>query len=936
MAISTRHRSGAVADVGRAGVGSSDRAAPPGARAEPALLEASEAFAVLQQMAHGETLRIPPAFLAGHVLAVARDADWPVQRAAMAAVLRRCGFAARDRLRIAARPGRGAAFGLYTTRRPRESARPYATHLESLAPLRGSCDCPDYLRSSLGLCKHLLVVLDDLASRPRRLERAIAQGEAPGRRPGARLEWDPIRPFMGRGDWLARVRLAGLEERRTGGDGALGRGLRWFRAVNGDQLALADAYAEDPKRRAQLVEDLLSLARRPGRAARGTIPVEPALHALLRSEHERLAQVTADRADLPALLRSLRSLRRPLYPYQADGVRRFLAAGRLLLADDMGLGKTVQAVAACHALWRAGKVRRGLVVVPASLKPQWEREWQLFTDAPVEIVDGVPAQRRAFYRRRTGFLIVNYEQVLRDLAWMQLWKPDLVVLDEAQRIKNWATKTAACVKKLEPRYRLVLTGTPMENRLEELASILDWIDDHALEPKWRLVPWHATWSDGRSEVSGARNLETLRTRLAPCMLRRVRREILHQLPPRTDTPIPVDLTEAQREEHDALNQPIAQLAAIAQRRPLTPPEFLRLMKLLMTQRMISNGLAQVRFETEWPRIAAIARPDETVLRSLDSPKLLELREVVAQIAVQQRRKIVVFSQWRRMLALAHWAVRDLLEDEGLRAAFFTGDENPRQRTRNIVEFHDDPALRVLLATDAGGVGLNLQRAASCCVNLELPWNPAVLEQRIGRIFRLGQKRPIDVYNLIGQDCIESRIASLVADKRALFVSLFDGKTDAVRFERSGSFLATIERLVEPAPAAPAPAGAAAVAAAARAELEEITDEGILEAAGEREIAALVAAADESRDAVPELAAPAAAPPPAAAGDVSPSTESAPTPPAPAVATAADLRRLFSQLEIQPSPRGGIRIEAPAEAASALVALFEGLAHALRGIEGDRR
>jgi superfamily II DNA/RNA helicase len=108
------------------------------------------------------------------------------------------------------------------------------------------------------------------------------------------------------------------------------------------------------------------------------------------------------------------------------------------------------------------------------------------------------------------------------------------------------------------------------------------------------------------------------------------------------------------------------------------------------------------------------------------------------------------------------------------------------------------AARVLFASDAGGVGLNLQKAASCCINIDLPWNPAVLEQRIGRIYRLGQKRPIDVYNLVSQCSIEARIAGLVADKQALFSSLFDGPSDEVRFERSGSFLSRIERVVEPA------------------------------------------------------------------------------------------------------------------------------------------
>ena len=169
----------------------------------------------------------------------------------------------------------------------------------------------------------------------------------------------------------------------------------------------------------------------------------------------------------------------------------------------------------------------------------------MFSDLPVQVVDGDPEERQAFYaKRREGFLIINYEQLLRDLEIVREWDPDLVVLDEAQRIKNWATKTALSVKGLAPPYRLVLTGTPMENRIDELASIVEWVDDMALEPKWRLASLHSIRTDGRREVVGARNLDTIRDRLRHCMVRRVRQEVLDQLPSRTDTRVPIEMTGA--------------------------------------------------------------------------------------------------------------------------------------------------------------------------------------------------------------------------------------------------------------------------------------------------------------------------------------------------------------------------------------------------------
>ena len=187
-----------------------------------------------------------------------------------------------------------------------------------------------------------------------------------------------------------------------------------------------------------------------------------------------------------------------------------------------------------------------------------------------------------------------------------------------------------------------------------------------------------------------------------------------------------------------------------------------------------------------------------MLQGLSAPKLVEFRQLIRQIVLEQGRKVVVFSQWRRMLKLAHWAVGDVLEEEGLRAGFFTGAEGQRRRTQNLVEFHDDPNHRVLFASDAGGVGLNLQKAANCVINLELPWNPAVLEQRIGRVYRLGQPLPIDVFNLVCEQGIESRISAIVGTKQAFFKGLFDGESDSIRFEQSGSFMSRVQKLVDPA------------------------------------------------------------------------------------------------------------------------------------------
>jgi hypothetical protein len=437
---------------------------------------------------------------------------------------------------------------------------------------------------------------------------------------------------------------------------------------------------------------------------------------------------------------------------------------------------------------------------------------------------------------------------------------------------------------------------------------MDIVDDVALEPKWRLAPLHTlARADGSAGEGGARNLTSLRARLAPVFLRRVRREVLTQLPPRTDTRIPVEMTDVQRAEHDELALPIARILSAARRRPLTQAEFLRLMSLLATQRMICNGLAQIRFDDVWPRLTT-SSPTEAVLGELFAPKLSALRAVIQQVVVDQKRKVVVFSQWRRMLRLSEWAVRDILSRAGLRAGFFTGAESQRERERSIVEFHDDPTHAVLFLSDAGGVGLNLQRAASACINLELPWNPAVLEQRIGRIYRLGQKLPIDVYNLVSEEGIESRIAELVAKKQAVFSALFDGASDEVRFEGKSSFLDGVRKLVEPLPPVEVPAEIEA----APEEAERLED-----AQASEPEAAPALPGDGQAEPEPAATAP---------------ERSTPGPAAPPAAPATSASGLGSgSIRVERTDGGGIRIEAPPELAPVLAALFAQLAESLRGV-----
>jgi hypothetical protein len=281
-----------------------------------------------------------------------------------------------------------------------------------------------------------------------------------------------------------------------------------------------------------------------------------------------------------------------------------------------------------------------------------------------------------------------------------------------------------------------------------------------------------------------------------------------------------------------------------------------------------------------------------LLESLFSPKQSVLRGLVEQVVIAQHRKVVVFSQWRKFLRLSAWAISDLLEAAGMRSVFFTGASLGQARERALAAFNEDPAATVLFASDAGAVGLNLQRAASCCINLELPWNPALLEQRIARIHRLGQTQPCDIYNLVTEEGLEGRIAKLLEHKQALFTAVFSGSEDTALWSGKQGLLASVKQLVEPWPFAPfAPGGGAPDSSSELDEPGSLLDVEPLPRAPKR-------AARSARPGRSESA----------------SARSEPN---------ARLTQLG--VRVSTLPDGGIRIEAPAAIAPRLTALLQRLA-----------
>ncbi len=469
----------------------------------------------------------------------------------------------------------------------------------------------------------------------------------------------------------------------------------------------------------------------------------------------------------------------PLFPYQREGMLHLAFSERALLADEMGLGKTIQAIAASSLLHRLGKATRVLVVTPASLKTEWEEQIRRFTTLPYQLVFGPRRARLAAYVQAPFFTLVNYEQMLADALDVNAHlKPDIVVLDEAQRIKNWNTKTAQAIKRLRSRYAFVLTGTPIENRIDELYSIIDFLNPEVLGPLFRFNREFYQFDD-RGRPAEFSNLAKLRDCVAPLMLRRRKAQVETELPERTDRQFLVPLGESQKDPYREHENQVAKLVSIAQRRPLTQQESDKLMREL--------NMARMTCDTNY------------ILDGVDksSPKIDELDRILDELLAETDIKAVIFSEWVRMLEL----VRDLCRKRGIAYAWHTGTVPQLKRRGEIQLFKNDPKCRVFLSTDSGGVGLNLQNA-SIVINCDMPWNPAKLEQRIARVWRKHQTRPVTVVNLITQETIEERMLGTLASKRELADGVLDGKGDLSQIKlkgRSGEgFLARLKQIVTPA------------------------------------------------------------------------------------------------------------------------------------------
>ncbi len=488
-------------------------------------------------------------------------------------------------------------------------------------------------------------------------------------------------------------------------------------------------------------------------------------------ENMRRNTLITERYPTEAELKDL--LKTTLFPYQQQGVLFAAKAGRCLIADEMGLGKTIQAIGAVELLKHEQNVRNVLVICPTSLKYQWQSEIQKFTTSTVKVIEGAAHVRNHQYKGNEQYKIVSYHTASRDVEHINAAEYDLVILDEAQRIKNWKTKLAQSTKKIKSTYAIVLTGTPLENKLEDLYSIMQFVDPFKLGPYYRFLNYHQITNE-TGKITGYRNLNEIGEKLSGLMVRRLKKDVLTQLPERMDKNLFVPMTGEQLNLYYGYEELVAKLVHKWRNFGfLSETDRQRLLLGLNCMRMVCDSTYII---------------DQDYEKRHDT-KIEELMSILDELFESSDEKVVVFSQWKRMTHL----VAKELEFRGVPFEHLHGGVPSDKRKDLFDRFNNDPDCRVFLSTDAGSTGLNLQ-SASMLINLDIPWNPAVLEQRIARVHRMGQKKKVSVINFVAKDTIEYRMLFVLDFKSALSQGILDNGEDAIFMDadKFTKFMETVE------------------------------------------------------------------------------------------------------------------------------------------------
>jgi superfamily II DNA or RNA helicase/tetratricopeptide (TPR) repeat protein len=472
--------------------------------------------------------------------------------------------------------------------------------------------------------------------------------------------------------------------------------------------------------------------------------------AVFNAHLEKLRKVESYQPAIPSTLQAT------LRPYQADG---FVWLARLAewgvgacLADDMGLGKTVQALALI--LHRASQGPT-LVAAPTSVCANWVFEAQRFapTLRPVRFGIGDLGRRDEVLKALGPFdlVICSYTLLQQEAEAIKGVRFATIVLDEAQMIKNAATKRSSAAMNLTGGFRMMCTGTPIENRLAELWNLFRFINPGLLGSEERFRERFVRPIEGQRDSYASHILKSL---VQPFILRRTKSQVLEDLPSRTELMRMVELSDEERALHESLRR--------------------RALERLEGMRHAPGGQAHIQVLAELMKLRRCCCNPRLVMPAcgLKGSKLEAFAELVDEL-LENQHKALVFSQFVDHLTL----LREHLDERKIRYQYLDGQTPPKTRQKRIDAFQNGEGDLFLISLKAGGLGLNLT-AADYVIHMDPWWNPAVEDQASDRAHRIGQTRPVTIYRLVAADTIEEKIVQLHHAKRDLADSLLEGTDTA--------------------------------------------------------------------------------------------------------------------------------------------------------------
>lgn len=498
------------------------------------------------------------------------------------------------------------------------------------------------------------------------------------------------------------------------------------------------------------------------------------------------------------------------YPFQGVGISFLHDIERGLLADEMGLGKTPQAIGAIHRLWKEGKVKKALIVCPTSLKYQWATEIEKFTDHKGIVIDGTPKQRKEQLNEFANsdeylFAIINYELVRNDLVSIQRIKVDAIAADEVHRIKNWKSKTSEAMKQLDAPYKFGLTGTPMQNKPDELWNVMDWLNSKILGNYWAFRNRYVVTGEkfGKKNVEiGYKRLGELRRRVAPFMLRRMKVDVAPELPEMIFNTYRVEMTPEQQKIQETIQEEfmslLQELKEFSQRtegqyddqgewvQPSHPKEG-QMMGFFNMMLAVSDApelllMSESKMAQRYSELITSDKPK--------SPKLDELERICQDNMEAGNTKMVIFTQFARMQQLA---VERLVNLGGVEV--INGSMKPAERQAALDNFKYNETINFMVCTDAANYGLNMQ-FANVLIHLELPWNPAVKDQRDGRVHRIGSEHSsVNIIHILTQGGIDEKVEEALYRKRELAGQIVE-KNDEERAEMNRLTTGFLEKLMK--------------------------------------------------------------------------------------------------------------------------------------------